>query len=99
MDSTPQRHGNHRTRSHWRLLGACAQMTEREGVALMLNNFFGVLVNASNGIAMQINIAVSGLVSSFQQAFMPQITKSYAIGDLKSLVVEILISGFCEKIF
>ncbi len=73
--------------SNWRLLGACAQMTEREGVALMLNNFFGVLVNASNGIAMQINIAVSGLVSSFQQAFMPQITKSYAIGDLKSLEI------------
>ena len=71
--------------SNWRLLGASAQMTEREGVALMLNNFFGVLINASNGIAMQVNIAVSGLVSSFQQAFMPQITKCYANGDFKSL--------------
>lgn len=71
--------------TNWRLLGASAQMTEREGVALLLNSFFGVVINAANGVAMQINIAVSGLVSSFQQAFMPQITKCFAIGDFSAL--------------
>lgn len=67
--------------SSWRLLGASAQMTEHEGVNLSLNYFFGTIINAANGIAFQVNVAVSGLVSSFQQAFQPQITKSFASQD------------------
>tara|TARA_B100001059_G_scaffold128079_1_gene127965 strand:- start:401 stop:1855 length:1455 start_codon:yes stop_codon:yes gene_type:complete len=71
--------------TNWRLLEASAQIAQKDGVALLLNNFFGLLVNAANGIAMQISIAVNGLVFSFQQAFMPQITKNYASGDFIAL--------------
>jgi len=67
--------------SSWRLLGASSQMAEHEGVNLSLNFFYGTIVNAANGIAHQVNIAVSSLVTSFQQAFQPQITKSYANQD------------------
>ena len=39
----------------------------------------------SRGIAVQVQNAVYGFVRSFQTAVNPQITKSYAIGDLKSM--------------
>ena len=37
------------------------------------------------GISTQVNSAVNKFVSNFQTAFMPQITKLYAIGDFEHL--------------
>ena len=37
------------------------------------------------GISAQVNSAVNKFVSNFQTAFMPQITKLYAIGDFEHL--------------
>lgn len=77
----------------WRFLGASAQITEKEGVNLLLNSFFNVAINAANGIAWQVNIAVSSLVSSFQQAYQPQITKYYANDEKTYLKLIVLTSA------
>lgn len=67
--------------SLWSLLGSGAIVASNQGISMMLNIFYNVLVNAALGIAYQVNTVSSTLVSNFQTAFMPQITKSYASGD------------------
>ena len=43
--------------------------------------FFGPVVNAARGIAIQVQGAVVQFSINFQTALNPQITKSYALGD------------------
>lgn len=44
--------------------------------------FFGPVVNAARGVAIQVQNAVMGFSSNFQMAMNPQITKNYATGNL-----------------
>lgn len=46
---------------------------------------FGPLVNAARGIAVQVQGAVLQFVSNFQMALNPQITKNFAVGNLKQM--------------
>ncbi len=71
--------------SGWMLLGSAAVVSATQGVNILLNIFYGVAVNAAMGISNQVNSAVNQFVSNFQTAFMPQITKLYAIGDFEHL--------------
>ena len=52
------------------------------GVNILINIFFGVALNAARGIASQIDGLVQQFVRNFITAVNPQITKSYAAGDL-----------------
>lgn len=52
---------------------------------MMLNIFFGPIVNAARGIAVQVQSAVQHFVTNFQMALNPQITKNYAIGNLEQM--------------
>lgn len=67
--------------SGWSMFGTVAYTLKDVGVNLVLNMFFGPIVNAARGVAMQVNNAVNQFVSSFQTAFRPQLTQSYASGD------------------
>lgn len=71
--------------SGWMLFGAAAGISSTQGVNILLNIYYGVTVNAAMGISNQVNSAVNQFVSNFQTAFMPQITKLYAIGDIGHL--------------
>ena len=66
----------------WNFLGSSAGILNTQGVNLLINIFFGVTVNAARGIAVQVNAAVNQFVNSFTTAVNPQITKSYAAGNL-----------------
>ena len=48
---------------------------------MLMNIFFGVVVNAARGVAVQVNGIIQGFVNNFMTALSPQITKSYAVGD------------------
>lgn len=65
----------------WNLWGNCAAVAFTQGVNLLLNMFFGPVVNAARGIAVQVQAAVQQFSSNFQTAVNPQITKSYAVQD------------------
>ena len=52
---------------------------------MMLNIFFGPVVNAARGIATQIQGVVQQFVANFQMALNPQITKTYASGELNKM--------------
>lgn len=51
-------------------------------VGIILNMFFGPVINAARGISNQINGAVSGFVSNFQVAVNPRIIQSYASNEM-----------------
>lgn len=64
--------------SGWNLLGTLAFLLKGQGLNLLLNAFFGPVVNAARGIAYQINGAVSGFSGNISVSFRPQIVNSYA---------------------
>lgn len=66
----------------WSLFGNIAGVFYTQGLNVLLNMFFGPAVNAARAIAVTIQGVVTGFVSNFQMALNPQITKSYAVGDL-----------------
>lgn len=69
----------------WSLWGNVAGVMFTQGVNILLNLFFGPAVNAARGVAVQVQGAISGFVVNVQTALNPQITKSYAIGDLRRM--------------
>lgn len=77
--------------SGWSLFGSLSWVMMGEGLNILLNIFFGSVVNASRGIAFQVNMAVSTFVNNFRTAVNPQIVKSCTIGDkayMSSLIFE-----------
>ena len=64
--------------SGWTLYSTISWMTKGQGINMLLNIFFGPVVNAARGIAFQVNSAVKSFISNFSTAFNPQITKLYA---------------------
>lgn len=62
----------------WNLWGNFAGVLMDQGLNMLLNIFFGPIVNAARGIAYQVNAAITSFVSNFQLALNPQIVKSYA---------------------
>ena len=66
----------------WNFLTTCTSMLSSQGVGIMLNMHFGTAINAARGIASQINGTVGAFSRNFTTALNPQITKSYATGDI-----------------
>ena len=66
----------------WTLNGNLAVMGYTQGLNILLNLFFGPAVNAARGISVQVQSTVSQFCSNFFTALHPQVTKSYAQGDL-----------------
>lgn len=65
----------------WSMIGNLASVSYSQGVNILLNIFFGPIVNAASGISMQAQNAAKTFVRNFQTAVNPQITKSYAQKD------------------
>lgn len=72
--------------SSWSLLGSFSVVATNQGVNMVLNIFFGVVVNAAMGIANQVNAVAGQLLNGFQTAFNPQIIKYYATDDREGLL-------------
>ena len=66
----------------WTFFGNTAYLFNTQGVNMLMNIYFGVTVNAARGIAVSVNSHVIQFVTNFTTALNPQITKSYARGDL-----------------
>lgn len=66
----------------WNLLGSGAYLFNTQGVNIVTNLYFGVAVNAARGVASQAEGIIRQFVTNFTTAINPQITKSYAAGDM-----------------
>lgn len=62
----------------WQLFGGAATVLRIQGINILFNIFGGPIVNAAQGIANQVNSAVSSFVMNFTTALNPSIIKSYA---------------------
>ncbi len=69
--------------SGWNLLGTVIFMLKGQGVNLVLNVFFGTVVNAARGVAFQVSAAITGFSSNISISFRPQMVSSYAAGNKK----------------
>jgi O-antigen/teichoic acid export membrane protein len=75
--------------SIWNLLGSLANMLKNQGINILINIFFGPIVNAANAIGYQVNSAIVNFSNNFTTAINPQIIKSYAANDkvqMKNLI-------------
>lgn len=81
----------------WTLNGGLAVIGYTQGINILLNLFFGPVVNAARGIAIQVQAAVNTFIENFQTAIRPQIVKNYAASEynyMHSLVVASSKYGF-----
>lgn len=69
----------------WNTWGTLVYAISDSGVNILLNMFFGPVVNAARAISSQVNAALYNFSSNFFKAINPQITKSYGRGDYDSL--------------
>lgn len=81
----------------WNLWGNVAAILFTHGLNILLNVFFGPVVNTSRGIAVQVQTAIAQFASNFQMAVNPQITKMYASNHLEEM--HILICRSCKFSF
>ncbi len=70
--------------SGWSMFGSIAVIGSNQGIAMILNIFLGVTINAAMGIANQVNTALYAFVSNFRIAFNPQLVKTYASGNIEA---------------
>lgn len=66
----------------WSFLDSFAWILCTQGINILLNLFFGVLINTARGLVTQIDSVLRSFVTNFMTAVNPQITKSYAKGDI-----------------
>jgi len=84
--------------SGWTLFGNIAYVAKGQGNNMLLNIFFGVIVNAAYSIAITIQGVITNFVTNFQTALNPQITKNYAnknYGQFLNLIYKSSRLSFC----
>jgi Na+-driven multidrug efflux pump len=71
--------------SGWNVVGVLANIGRMQGLNLLLNLFFGTLINAAHSIAIQVNGIMTQFVTNIYMATRPQITKYYANGEVSKM--------------
>lgn len=66
----------------WNTFGALASSASMHGINILINIFFGAVVNAARAIAYQVTNTVTQFTNNICLAINPQITQSYAAGNL-----------------
>lgn len=70
----------------WSTIGASGVIAKSQGVAVILNVFFGAVINAAFGIANQINAQLTYFSVTMLQSLNPQIVKSEGSGNRKRMI-------------
>ena len=68
------------------MIGNLSVLAQGQGLNLLLNTFFGPIVNAARGIAFQVQGAITQFSGNFFAAVRPQIIKLYTIGNIKDML-------------
>lgn len=66
----------------WNLFGSLSWMMNNQGQAILLNFYYGPIVNAAKAIGDKINSIITSFVYNFYMAVNPQIIKKYAEGNI-----------------
>ena len=65
----------------WNALGSVAVVIRNQGVAVLLNSFFGTTINAAYGVANQLNSLVLSFATTLTTVFTPSIVQSKGEGN------------------
>lgn len=77
----------------WNFLTAISSLFSIQGIGIVLNHFFGTVLNAAQGIAHQVNGAVSNFSLNMMKALNPVITKSAGAKNLSAMNKATIIGG------
>lgn len=69
----------------WSIVGSFSGIASIQGQNILLNIYFGPIINTARGIANQVHVACMKFCSNFQVAVKPQIIKSYSVGELQRM--------------
>ena len=83
--------------SGWTIFGNLGYILHTQGIAIVINMFFTVAINAAQGIANQVNGIVTQFANNFLVALNPQVVKTYAAGEYEQM--HILIIRGCKMAF
>ena len=75
--------------SGWNIFSTLSSSLSNQGINIIMNLFFGPIINAARGIAFQVNGAIGGFTSNIQVAVNPQIFKLWGqneIEEFKNLI-------------
>ena len=67
------------------LFGAVAVLSKDQGLNILLNLFFGPIVNAARTVSYQVSSAIANFMINFQTAINPQVVKYYASNELNDM--------------
>jgi O-antigen/teichoic acid export membrane protein len=71
--------------SGWNVFGSSSILFNNQGFNILLNMFFGPVMNAARGISNQVNSVASQFSSNFQTAVNPSIVKCLASGQTERM--------------
>lgn len=78
----------------WVMIGTTCMTLRTQGVSILLNIFWGVVVNAANGIATQVNSTLQFFSTSITTSLRPQLVKSAGEKDDRRMMT--LIFAACK---
>ena len=70
----------------WNLIGVGCSMVRFQGAAILLNKFFGLLINAGYGVAQQVNSFLLFFANSIVRPMRPYIIKCEGAGEHEQMV-------------
>lgn len=72
--------------SGWDTFGGLTIVTQNQGINILLNAYFGPIVNAASAIAYQVQGAFSQFTNNFMTAVNPEMIKSFAREEFKPMI-------------
>ena len=77
----------------WNTLGSFAVVIRNQGVAVILNMFFGTIINAAYGIANQVNALILSFATALTTVFTPMIIQAKGEGNEKKMLTTAIFSS------
>lgn len=81
----------------WSVIGNLGITLKDNGSNIILNLFWGTILNGARGIAMQVTGIINNFSANFIMALVPQVTKQYAAGNIETSMK--LVYGGCKFSF
>lgn len=76
--------------SVWDLYGNLSVVVRSQGISILLNLFFGSIINAATGIALQVQNTINWFSDNFLTAIRPHIIKTYASNEMQKLQILVI---------
>lgn len=67
------------------IITVLASLLSTQGVVILVNLFFGLIVNAAYAVAVQVSNIVNTFAMNFKQSMVPQMMSAYGAGDLTTM--------------